>query len=125
LLALSFRSPAKKEQLLQDHRKALDAQEIYSKGLKDHLIQFGLRHDKEMKDAQTAAETKLNEALEDANNSNVVLRSELAEVSKARKAAEDRVALIEAEQKDYDLLVMQTNALALRKFSSLFSGFCL
>jgi hypothetical protein len=45
-----------------------------------------------------------------------VLRAELEEGGKARKAAEDRAALLEAEQKEYDLLVMQTDALALSKF---------
>ncbi|KAK1684705.1 hypothetical protein QYE76_045553 [Lolium multiflorum] len=31
-----------KEQLIREHRKALDAQELVSRGLKDQLIQFGL-----------------------------------------------------------------------------------
>jgi hypothetical protein len=69
-----------------------------------------------MKAAQATAEAKLNEALEDANNSTVVLRAELEEGAKARKAAEDQAARLEGEQKEYDLLVMQTDALALRKF---------
>ncbi|KAK1626674.1 hypothetical protein QYE76_000989 [Lolium multiflorum] len=64
-----------KEQLIKEHRKALDAQELYSKGLKDQLIQLGLKHNEAMKAAQAAAEAKLNEALEDANNSTVVARS--------------------------------------------------
>ncbi|KAK1647654.1 hypothetical protein QYE76_065459 [Lolium multiflorum] len=90
---------AEKEQLIRDHRKALDAQEIVSRGLKDQVIQAGLRHDKELKDAKAAAEAKLSE-----------------EESKARKAAEDRVALLTAEQKEYDRLVLQTDALALQIF---------
>ena len=79
-----------------------------------------------MKAAQAAAETKLNETLEDASNSTVVLQAELEEAAKARKAAEDQAARLEAEQKEYDLLVTQTDALALRKFLPFsFSGFCL
>ncbi|KAK1608515.1 hypothetical protein QYE76_032188 [Lolium multiflorum] len=80
---------AEKEQLIRDHRKALDTQEIVSRGLKDQVIQAGLRHDKELKDAKAAAEAKLNELLEDSTNSSAVLRAELEEESKARKAAED------------------------------------
>ncbi|KAK1569463.1 hypothetical protein QYE76_017722, partial [Lolium multiflorum] len=82
---------AEKEQLIRQHREALDAQETYSRGLKDQLIQ-------------------------DANNSTVVLRAELEEGAKARKAAEDQAARLEGEQKEYDQLVMQTDALALRLF---------
>ncbi|KAK1691992.1 hypothetical protein QYE76_008689 [Lolium multiflorum] len=81
-----------KEQLIRQHREALDAQETYSKGLKDQLIQLGLKHNEAMKATQAAAEAKLNEALEDANNSTVVLWAELEEGAKARKAAEDQAA---------------------------------
>ncbi|KAK1574562.1 hypothetical protein QYE76_017542 [Lolium multiflorum] len=105
-----------KEQLIREHREALDAQELVSRGLKDQLIQLGLKHNEEMKAAKAAAEARLNDALEDANNSTVVLRAELEEEGKARKAAEDRAALLEAEQKEYDQLVMQTDALAFRLF---------
>ncbi|KAK1612507.1 hypothetical protein QYE76_036180 [Lolium multiflorum] len=105
-----------KEQLVKEHRKALYAKELYSKGLKDQLIQLGLKHNEAMKAAQATAEAKLNEALEDANNSTVVLRAELEEGAKARKAAEDQAARLEGEQKEYDQLVMQTDALALRLF---------
>ncbi|KAK1683052.1 hypothetical protein QYE76_043900 [Lolium multiflorum] len=90
-----------KEQLIREHRKALDAQEIASRGLKDQLIQAGLRHDKELKEAKTAAEAKLAEFLEDSTNSSAMLRAELEEESKARKAAKERVALLTAEQKEY------------------------
>nr|XP_051229460.1 uncharacterized protein LOC127347295 [Lolium perenne] len=99
-----FKTLGEKEQLIQEHRKALDAQELISSGLKDQLIQFGLRHDQEMKDAKAAAEAKLNEVLEDSTNSTAVLRLELEEGGKARKAAEDQAALLEAEQKEYDQL---------------------
>jgi hypothetical protein len=51
-----------------------------------------------MKAAQAAAEAKLNEALEDANNSNAVLHAELEEGAKARKAAEGEAARLKAEQ---------------------------
>nr|XP_051209010.1 uncharacterized protein LOC127326187 [Lolium perenne] len=107
---------AEKEQLILDHRKALDAQELVSRGLKDQAIQAGLRHDQELKDAKAAHEAKLADVLEDSTNSNAVLRAELEEVSKARKAAEDQVALLTGEQKEYDQLVMQTDALAFRLF---------
>ena len=68
----------------------------------------------------------MHEALEDAGNSNMVLQTELEELAKARKAAEEKAARLEAEQKEYDLLVTQTDALAFRKFFPFFfSGFCL
>ena len=46
----------------------------------------------------------------------MVLQAELEEAAKARKAAEDKAARLKAEQKEYDLLVTQTDALAFRKF---------
>lgn len=116
MLTPSFRVLDEKEQLIRQHREALDAQETYSKGLKDQLIQLGLKHNEAMKAAQATAEAKLNEALEDANNSTMVLRAELEEGAKARKAAEEQAARLEGEQKEYDLLVMQTDQLAFRKF---------
>jgi hypothetical protein len=75
-----------------------------------------------MKDAKAAAEAKLDEFLEESTNSNAVLRAELEEESKARKAAEGRVALLTAEQKEYDRVVLQTDALALRKSFSFLSS---
>ncbi|KAK1652597.1 hypothetical protein QYE76_070402 [Lolium multiflorum] len=77
-----------KEQLIQEHRKALDAQKAITRGLKDELIQIGLRHDQELKDAKAAAEAQLKEALDDSVNSTAVLRAELEEGGKARKAAD-------------------------------------
>ncbi|KAK1649748.1 hypothetical protein QYE76_067553 [Lolium multiflorum] len=107
---------AEKEQLIRDDQKALDAQKVISGELKEQAIQAGLRHDQEMKDAKAAAEAKLAEVLEDSTNSSAVLRAELEEAIKGRKAAEDQVARLTAEQKEYDQLVMQTDALALRLF---------
>ncbi|KAK1604012.1 hypothetical protein QYE76_027685 [Lolium multiflorum] len=107
---------AKKEQLVLKHREALDSLDLYAKGLKDQLIQAGLKHGEAMKAAEAAAASKLDAALEDASNSNAVLNAKLEEMAKARKAAEEKAALLEAEQKGYDLLVMQTDALALRLF---------
>ncbi|KAK1643057.1 hypothetical protein QYE76_060862 [Lolium multiflorum] len=78
-----------KEELIRQHREALDAKETYVSGLKEQLIQLGLKHIEAMKTAQAAAEARLNEALEDANNSTVVLRAELEEGAKARQAAEE------------------------------------
>ncbi|KAK1678107.1 hypothetical protein QYE76_038955 [Lolium multiflorum] len=129
---------AEKEQLIRDHQKALEAQKEISRELKDQAIQAGVRHAEELKAAEAAAEARLNEALEDAGNANVVLQAELeegakalkaaegkaakahkaaaAEATKAQKAAEGEVARLKAEQKKYDLLVTRTDALALRLF---------
>lgn len=116
MLTLSFRVPEEKDQLIRQHQEDLSAQRASYKELKDQLIQLGLDHAKALKAAESAAEAKLDEALEDAGNANVVLQAELEEAAKARKAAEDKAARLEAEQKEYDLLVTQTDALALRKF---------
>ncbi|KAK1605973.1 hypothetical protein QYE76_029646 [Lolium multiflorum] len=76
---------AEKEQLIRDHQKALEAQKEISRELKDQAIQAGVRHAEELKAAEAAAEARLNEALEDAGNANVVLQAELEEGAKARK----------------------------------------
>nr|XP_051190671.1 uncharacterized protein LOC127303998 [Lolium perenne] len=107
---------AEKEQLILSHRKALGAQEVISAQLKEKLVQTELRHDQERKEAKAAAEAKLDETLKECADSTAVLRAELDEESGARKAAQDRIALLEAEQKEYDRLVVQTDALALRLF---------
>ena len=68
----------------------------------------------------------MHEALEDAGNSNMVLQTELEELGKARKAAVEKAARLEAEQKEYDRLVMQTDAHAYRKSLPFpFFDFCL
>ncbi|KAK1617072.1 hypothetical protein QYE76_022589 [Lolium multiflorum] len=112
--------------------------EGHLQGLKDQAIQAGIWHAQELKAAESAAEARLNEALEDAGNANVVLQAGLEEATKAlktaegkaakahkaaaeeaaraQKAAEDEVARLKAEQKEYDLLVTRTDALALRLF---------
>ncbi|KAK1646402.1 hypothetical protein QYE76_064207 [Lolium multiflorum] len=117
--------------------KALEAQKEISRELKDQAIQAGVRHAEELKAAESAAEARLNEVLEDAGNANVVLQAELEEAAKAlktaegkaakahkaaveeatraQKAAEGEVARLKAEQ-EYDLLVTRTDALALRLF---------
>jgi hypothetical protein len=67
----------------------------------------------------------MHEALEDAGNSNMVLQTELEELAKARKAAEEKAARLEAEQKEYDRLVVQTDAHAYRKsFPFALSDYC-
>ncbi|XP_071674274.1 uncharacterized protein [Lolium perenne] len=58
----------------------------------------------------------MNEALEDAGNANMVLLAELEELAKARKAAEEKAARLEAEQKECNRLVLQTDTLAYRLF---------
>jgi uncharacterized protein YaiL (DUF2058 family) len=120
------------------HQEELSAQKASYQELKDQLIQLGLDHATALKATESAAEARLNEALEDATNANVVLQAELEEATKAlktaegqaakvhktaaeeaaraQKAAEDEVARMKAEQKEYDLLVARTDALALRMF---------
>jgi hypothetical protein len=58
----------------------------------------------------------MHEALEDAGNSNMVLQAELEEAAKALKGVEDKAARLEAERKEYDRLITQTDAHAFRKF---------
>ncbi|KAK1613319.1 hypothetical protein QYE76_036992 [Lolium multiflorum] len=107
---------AEKEQLLQKHQEALDAQKEISRQLKDQAMQAGLRHDEEMRDAKAAAEAKLAEVLEESSNANAVLLAELEEERKARKAVEHRMELMTTDHREYDRLVMQIDALALKHF---------
>nr|XP_051213706.1 uncharacterized protein LOC127331570 [Lolium perenne] len=103
---------AEKEQLAAEHHKVKNL----VGELKEKLVQAELRHDKERKEAKAAAEAKLDETLKECADSTAVLRAELEVESGARKAAQDWIALLEAEQKEYDRLVLQTDALALRLF---------
>nr|XP_051211546.1 formin-like protein 8 [Lolium perenne] len=80
---------AKKERLALDHRKALDAQKKVSAELKDKLIQVGLQHAQELKDAQAAGEAKLDEALKEFSDASGQLQRELEE-SRLLKEAQDR-----------------------------------
>lgn len=138
MLTFAFRSSEEKDKLALKHQEELSAQETRYGELKRQYIQLGLDHANALKAAESAAEAKLHEALEDATNANVVLQAELEEAAKAQKAAEgkaakahkataeeaakaqkaaeDKVARLEAEQKEYDLLVTRTDALALRTF---------
>ncbi|KAK1620861.1 hypothetical protein QYE76_026378 [Lolium multiflorum] len=104
------------DQLVLEHRKALDAQEKISSELKDKLTQAELRHAQELKDAQAAAETKLDETLKEFTDASAVLRAELEEETRARKEAQDRIATLTTDQAEYDRLVMQADALALKLF---------
>ncbi|KAK1599253.1 hypothetical protein QYE76_008156 [Lolium multiflorum] len=83
---------AEKEQLIRDHEKALDAQKEISRELKDQAMQAGPR-------AKPPKRTKLPRGGQ-----------------KAQKAAKSEVVRLKAEQKEYDLLVTRTDALALRLF---------
>ncbi len=74
-----------------------------------------LHHSQELKDAKAAAETKLDDTLKEFTNSSAVLRAELEEESKARKAAEERIGVLTTDQAAYDRLVLQADALALSK----------
>ncbi|KAK1610957.1 hypothetical protein QYE76_034630 [Lolium multiflorum] len=100
---------AEKEQLAKEHQEALDAQRKVTAELKDKLMESEVRHSQELKDAKAAAELKL------VHNSEV-LRTELEEQSKARKAAEERIAALTTDQAAYDQLVLQADALALKLF---------
>ncbi|KAK1616477.1 hypothetical protein QYE76_021994 [Lolium multiflorum] len=107
---------AEKDQLALEHRKALDAEKAISAALKDQLAEAELRHDRELKEAQAASEAKLDESLKEFTNSSAVLRAELEEEIVARKAAQDRIATLTIDQAEYDRLVMQADALALKLF---------
>ncbi|KAK1684586.1 hypothetical protein QYE76_045434 [Lolium multiflorum] len=129
---------AEKDKLVLKHQEELGAQETRYVELKRQYVQLGLDHAKALKATEAAAEARLNEALEDASNATVVLQTELEEATKAlktaegkaakvhkaaaqeaaraQKSAEDEVARMKAEQKEYDLLVARTDALALRLF---------
>ncbi|KAM0869227.1 hypothetical protein ACQ4PT_040822 [Festuca glaucescens] len=96
--------------------EALTAQEKISAELKEKLVQIELRHALELKDAQAAAEAKLDESLKQYTDYNAVLRAELEEETVTRKAAQDRIATLTADQAEYDRLVVQTDALAFRLF---------
>ncbi|KAK1619586.1 hypothetical protein QYE76_025103 [Lolium multiflorum] len=79
-----------KDKLVVKHREELSAQKASYQELKDQLIQLGLDHATALKATESAAEARLNEALEDATNANVVLQAELEEATKALKTAEAR-----------------------------------
>ena len=110
-----LRVSAEKEQLLRDHRKALDAQQTTSRELKEQAMQAALQHSQELKDAKAAAEARLAEVVDDSANSTSVLRAELEEERKARKAAERLIDTMTTDHREYDRLVMKIDALALRK----------
>jgi predicted neutral ceramidase superfamily lipid hydrolase len=78
-------------------------------------MQAALQHEQALKDARAAAEARLAEVVEDSTNSNTVLTTELEEERKARKAAEHLIEVMTTDHKEYDRLVMQIDALALRK----------
>ncbi|KAK1645178.1 hypothetical protein QYE76_062983 [Lolium multiflorum] len=103
-----------KDQLIRRHQEELSAQKTSYQELKSQLIQLGLDHAKALKAAETDAAAKMNEALEDAGNANSVLLAELEELAKAQKAAEEKAARLEEEQKECNRLVLQTDTLAYR-----------
>ncbi|KAK1615027.1 hypothetical protein QYE76_020544 [Lolium multiflorum] len=105
-----------KEQLIKQHQEELSAQKTSYQELKSQLIQLGLDHAKVLEAAEAEAAAKMNEALEEASNSTVVLQAELEELAKARKAAEEKVARLEEEHKECNQLILQTDALAHRLF---------
>ncbi|KAK1618927.1 hypothetical protein QYE76_024444 [Lolium multiflorum] len=105
-----------KEQLIKEHREALEAQRTASRELKEQAMQAALQQDQALKDAQAAAEARLAEVVDDSTNSNTVLMTELEEEKKARKAAEHHIEVMTTDHKEYDRLIMQIDALALQHF---------
>jgi hypothetical protein len=69
----------------------------------------------ELKEAQAAAEAKLDESLKDFTDSSAQLRMVLEEETRARKEAEARITALTTDQAEYDRLVMQADQLALSK----------
>jgi t-SNARE complex subunit (syntaxin) len=94
---LFFLITAEKERLILEHHKALDAQENISTGLKDQLMQAKLRHSRELRDAQAAAEAKLDESLKDFSDASARLWKELEEESQLLKEAQDRNATLTSD----------------------------
>ena len=84
-------------------------------------MQAELRQAQELKDAQAAAEAKLDESLKDFSDASAQLRKELEEESRLRKEAQDRNATLTTDQAEYDRLVIQADTLALSKSFSLSS----
>jgi t-SNARE complex subunit (syntaxin) len=117
---LFFRIIAEKEQLAREHRKALDAHKKISAELKDKLMQAGLQHARELKEAQAAGEAKLDTSLKDFHGASAQLQKELEEESRLLKEAQDRNATLASDQAEFDHLVIQANELALSKFFFLF-----
>ncbi|KAK1649873.1 hypothetical protein QYE76_067678 [Lolium multiflorum] len=105
-----------KEQLIKEHHEALDVQKTASRELKEQAMQAALQHEQALKDARVAAEARLAEVVEDSTNSNTVLKAELEEERKARKAAERLIEVMTTDHKEYDRLVMQIDALAFQHF---------
>jgi hypothetical protein len=113
---LFLRIVAEKEQVALEHRKALDAQEKISAELKDKLIQAGLQHARELKEAQAAGEAKLDDALKDFSDASGQLQKEMEEESRLLKEAQYRNATLASDQAEFDRLVIQADELALSKF---------
>ncbi|KAK1660603.1 hypothetical protein QYE76_048762, partial [Lolium multiflorum] len=110
---------AEKEQLALEHRRALIAQETISAKLKDQLVQVEIRHAQELKDAQAAAEAKLDESLKEFSDASAQLRKELEEESRQLKEVRDRNAVLTTDQAEYDRLVIQADTLAFKLFPDL------
>jgi septal ring factor EnvC (AmiA/AmiB activator) len=104
LLTRFFRISAEKEQLTTAHRE-----------MKEHAMDAELRHARKLQKAKATAEAKLDETLKEYTDSTAGLRKELEEEAAARKAAQDKIAQLTADQADYDQMVMQINALACSK----------
>jgi hypothetical protein len=78
-------------------------------------VQAELRHAQELKNAQAAAETKLDESLKEFADASAQLRKELEEESRLLKEARDRKTVLVSDQAEYDRLVIQADTLAFSK----------
>ncbi|KAK1629082.1 hypothetical protein QYE76_003397 [Lolium multiflorum] len=105
LLTRFFRISAEKEQVTTAHSE-----------MKEHAMDAELRHARELQKAKATAEAKLDETLKEYTDSTAGLRKELEEEAAARKAAQDKIAQLTADQADYDKMVMQIDALACKIF---------
>jgi t-SNARE complex subunit (syntaxin) len=78
-------------------------------------VQVEIRHAQELKDAQAAAEAKLDESLKEFSDASAQLRKELEEESRQLKEVRDRNAVLTTDQAEYDRLVIQADTLAFSK----------
>jgi t-SNARE complex subunit (syntaxin) len=112
---LSFLIAAEKEKVALEHCNALEAQRSNAAELKDQLVQAGLEHARALKEAKAACEAKVDEALKDFADATGQLRKELEEETRLLQQAQDRNTELMADQAEFDLMVIDTDAQALSK----------
>jgi t-SNARE complex subunit (syntaxin) len=104
LLIRFFWISAEKEQLTTAYRE-----------MKEQAMDAELRHARELQKAKATAEAKLDETLKEYTDSTAGLRKKLEEEAAARKAAQDKIVRLTADQADYNKMLMQIDALACSK----------